>query len=99
MKDLSPSSFVDHANRIKDNEQLAILYQSTQSNGGNQTVYPTCDELCRLNLYCSMVNTVYFESKDCMGLPRFDLRNDPLSSLMETLMGPWVRPKISSESI
>ena len=93
MTDLSPSSFVDLANRIKDNEELALLYQNTQSNGGNQTVFPTCDEFCRLNLHCSMINTVYFESKDCMGLPRFDIRNDPISSLMELLSGPWVRPK------
>ena len=93
MKDLSPSSFVDLATRIKDDENLALLYQNTQSNGGNQTVYPACDEFCRLNLHCSMLNTVYFESKDCMGLPRFDIRNDPISSLMELLSGPWVTPK------
>jgi sphingomyelin phosphodiesterase len=93
MKDLSPSSFVDLANRIKDDENLAMLYQRTQSNGGNETVYPDCDATCRLNLYCSMMNTVYLESKDCMGLPRLDIRNDPVSTMMELLSGIWVRPK------
>jgi len=93
MKDLSPSSFVDLATRIRDDENLAMLYMKTQSNGGNETVYPDCDEACRLNLHCSMLNTVYLESKDCMGLPRIDLANDPISSGMEILSGPWVKPK------
>jgi hypothetical protein len=93
MKDLSPSSFVDLANRIKDDESLALLYQLTKSNGGMETYYPSCDAACRLNLHCSMLNTVYFESKDCMGLPRLDIRNDPVATLMEVLSGPWVKPK------
>lgn len=93
MTDLSPSSFVALAERIRDNEEVALLYLSTQSNGGTQTVYPDCDQACRLSLYCGMTNTVYFDSKDCMGLPRIDIRNDPVSSLMEVLSDPWVRPK------
>lgn len=40
-----------------------------------------------------MINTVYFESKDCMGLPRFDIRNDPIATLMELLSDPWITPK------
>jgi hypothetical protein len=40
-----------------------------------------------------MMNTVYLESKDCMGLPRLDIRNDPVSTMMELLSGIWVRPK------
>jgi len=90
MTDLSPSSFVALAERIRDNEETALLYQRTQSNGGLQTYYDNCDAACRLNLYCSMINTVYFESKDCMGLPRFDIRNDPAATLMELLSDPWV---------
>jgi sphingomyelin phosphodiesterase len=93
MTDLSPSSFVSLAERIRDNEDVALLYQRTQSNGGTQTYYDSCDEACRLNLYCSMINTVYFESKDCMGLPRFDIRNDPVATMMELLSDPWVVPK------
>lgn len=60
-----------------------------------ETYYPTCDAACRLNVACGMLNTVYFESKDCMGLPRMDIRNDPVSTLMEVLSGPWVKPKES----
>lgn len=93
MTDLSPSSFVALAERIRDNEDVALLYQRTQSNGGLQTYYDGCDVACRLNLYCSMINTVYFESKDCMALPRFDIRNDPIATLMELLSDPWVAPK------
>ena len=63
MTDLSPESFAKLSHDIKDNEQLAILYQKTMSSHGNQTDYDTCDEACRLNLYCSTMNTVYFESK------------------------------------
>ncbi len=92
MTDLSPSSFVSLAERIRDNEDVALLYQRTQSNGGTQTYYDNCDDACRLNLYCSMINTVYFESKDCMGLPRFDIRNDPIATMMELLSDPWVVP-------
>lgn len=70
-----------------------MLYQRTQANGGNQTIYPTCDEECRDNMYCSLVNTVYFEAKDCMALPRYDIINDPLNTLMEYLSDPWVEKK------
>lgn len=47
-------------------------------------------------MYCSMTNTVYFEAKDCMGLPRYDIRNDPISTLMEYLSDPWVKKKESA---
>lgn len=63
MTDLSPSSFVQLAERVRDDEATALLYQRTQSNGGNQTVYPDCDATCRQHMYCSLINTVYFESK------------------------------------
>jgi sphingomyelin phosphodiesterase len=35
MSDLSPSSFMALADRIRDNEAIALLYQDTQANGGN----------------------------------------------------------------
>lgn len=96
MTDLSPSSFVQLAERIRDDENTALLYQRTQANGGNQTIYPACDLDCRTNLYCSMVNTVYLESKDCMGLPRMDIRNDPIVTVFEYLSDPWVEEKPAS---
>ena len=43
-----------------------------------------------------MVNTVYFESKDCMGLPRHDITNDPIVTLMEYISDPWVEKKPSA---
>lgn len=63
MSDLSPSSFIKLAENVRDDESAALLYQRTQANGGNQTYYEGCDAECRTNLYCSMVNTVYFEAK------------------------------------
>ena len=93
MSDLSPTSFVQLAERIRNDENLAMLYWNTQSNGGMETYVPSCDDACRLNAYCSMINTVYFESKDCMNLPRMDFQNDPITTIMETLSDPWVTPK------
>lgn len=63
------------------------------SNGGPATVYSACNADCRKHLQCSMSNSVYFDMKDCMGLPRFDIQNDPITTTMEFLSDPWVEKK------
>lgn len=63
MTDLSPSSFIKLAERIREDEDVAMLYQRAQSSWGNSTHYDNCNEYCKTNLYCSMVNTVYFDTK------------------------------------
>ena len=93
MTDLSPSSFVNFADRMRDDENLAVLYSNTYSNGGSNSHIESCDDACRLEVYCSMTNTVYLESKDCQNLPRYNIKTDPVASLMEVLSDPWVSPK------
>jgi hypothetical protein len=38
------------------------------------------------------------EGKDCMGLPRYDIMNDPINTLMEYLSDPWVEKKPSASA-
>lgn len=69
MEDLSPDSISGFANRVKQDESLAMLYRW---NMGRQVPYdkPTsCDAGCRTDLFCEITTSEQFQNKDCNGLP------------------------------
>ncbi|CDW80649.1 saposin b domain-containing protein [Stylonychia lemnae] len=92
MKDLSPSSFRNLSQRILNDEQTAVLYTVTKSQGAPQTRTSVCDQACRQDAFCETTNNVYLEYKDCMGEPRYSLKQDPLDTALEYLADPWIRP-------
>jgi len=75
MKDLSPNSFFELAERISKDEQVALKFMRTKSNGGwkKNGKLKSCNEKCRDNLYCSLTNSVNVDAKKCLGLNHFDL--------------------------
>ena len=52
---------------------------------------PTCDEGCRASVYCDIVATETFEENECNGKPDFDFKHDPLNSIMNWLLNPWIK--------
>lgn len=92
MTDLSPSSFSKLSDRLLNDEQLAITYLNTQSNGGFETKVSSCDEVCRKQVYCETRNAVYFDIKDCLGEQRLDIVNDAMNTFLEFMGDPWYAP-------
>ena len=60
MEDLSPSSIQGLADRIKQDEQLSILYDWNKGRQVKNERKETCDESCRLSTYCSIASSEYF---------------------------------------
>lgn len=58
MKDLSPRSFDDLNDRIRDHEEVALKYHRTYRNGGPMSAIDKCDADCRKKMYCQQRNTV-----------------------------------------
>lgn len=52
MIDLSPSSYNDLANRVRNDSKLARQYQ--RRGGRNYDLSGDCDDSCRLEIYCEM---------------------------------------------
>jgi len=63
MPDLSPSSFNDLSNRLKVDEALAQKFTGTENQ--QDALATSCDETCRLGLYCQTRNSNHFDQKDC----------------------------------
>jgi len=88
MIDLSPTSFDKLSDQINNDETTAVEYLNMRVQYSDR-VTERCDDACRLKLSCAVRNSVYWEGKDCAGLPRIDYRNDPLMSFAERLADPW----------
>lgn len=90
LADLSPSSILNLAERIKVDEQLAVKYlKNLHALGPDSDNHNSCDEECRTNLYCDMVSGHYYGYKDCIGSTHIDFLNDP-GALFEVLADPWI---------
>lgn len=88
MPDLSPASFDALAARFLADEDLALKYLKTKSQQGPKG-YTTCDETCRLSVYCDVSTSTYQDSRKCQGFEALDFRNDPMNSLFMALEEPW----------
>ena len=89
MHDLSPSSFDKLADRILEDEQLAIKYQNMKSNGGPEGRIESCNEACRRSLYCSIRHAIYEDRKTCEGLDVNNFMQAPAYVILNKLYGPW----------
>lgn len=52
LPDLSPQSFDELSERFKDDEELALKYLNTKGQNSPKLVHSSCDESCRLSVYC-----------------------------------------------
>jgi hypothetical protein len=89
MKDLSPESFDWLSMQFLENEQMAVKYRQTMNMMSPYNVPNTCDEKCRLEVYCQTQHSVYWDQKACEGMVEKQLRTDPGNWLAETIMDPW----------
>ena len=76
VKNLSPSSLLELLEEAKENEDTAIKLLTTLHNSGPKTVGITCDQQCRLKLYCEWSNAVLHHARDCQNIPRFYIPYD-----------------------
>jgi hypothetical protein len=66
LKDLSPKSFEQMAkNILKGDADLAMKFQNGKANGGGEKSIESCNLNCRVDMYCSIVNSVYADSRVC----------------------------------
>jgi len=88
MTDLSPASFDALADRFLDDEDLSLVYLRTKSQNGKKKV-ESCDEDCRLEVYCQTRNGVYNDKLLCQNQDIHSWVHDPINTLMETTSDPW----------
>jgi hypothetical protein len=79
------------AERIKTDERLSLLYIWNKYRQSPPTQPSRCDDLCRLNLFCDMTSTEYFQRQVCMGRATYDWLGDPENALMNFLVNPWIK--------
>ena len=90
MNDLSPKSYLDLANRIKDNSTLAQTYRQRKKRYSDFTGF--CDQKCRTSIFCESTTQDNFSQAKCEGqYSPYDFANDFINSLLFTLEEPWVR--------
>lgn len=92
MPDLSPASFDALSTRFLDEEALALKYLKTKSQQGPKG-YTSCDEKCRLSVYCDVTTSTYQDSRVCQGFESIDFRNDPMNAIFMALEEPWYNYK------
>jgi len=94
MPDLSPESYMNLAERIRNDAALAQAYRSRRgrSFGGSGD----CDDRCRLDLYCQATTNDNYGEASCNGRQSpYDFKNDFFNALLQYIEEPWVR-KIDS---
>lgn len=85
LKDLSPAEMLRLTTEIRDSEETAIKYQNNRSRGGAPV--DTCNEACRLALYCDVSTTDVFETGNCANGGKPPLIRDPF----EYVADPWLK--------
>jgi hypothetical protein len=88
MKDLSPSSYLDFAARLAEDELLASEYKRRYN---RHLVPQDCNETCRQHLACSQLWFDPVQSKECKGEPLLNWTSDWLGSFRQVMAGPWLK--------
>lgn len=93
VEDLSPASIYSLGERVVNDEELGKRINLNYVAYGPDVLdawsddQSKCDEECRKKIGCRLQNGVYFEYKDCLGEPRYDLIHDTGITLFEYLLG------------
>ncbi len=88
LTDLSPQSIGQFAKKIKENELLARTYKYFQD---RHILSPAeCNEQCRLEVYCDITNTDYFNTQICKGYQENDFLHDPFPAVMNIIHNNWI---------
>ena len=90
-KDLRPDEMFKFAERVKADEKIALLYIWNKYRQTPATRPSRCDDLCRLQLFCDMTSTEYFQAQVCQGRPTYDWLGDPENAIMNFLVNPWIK--------
>ncbi|CDW73147.1 saposin b domain-containing protein [Stylonychia lemnae] len=85
MTDLSPASYEKLADTIKTNWPLAVKYSQTKSQKAPFKWITYCDAACRLQMYCEIRNSVYYEEQECQGFAI----GDQLFTKLDFFYNPW----------
>ena len=94
LKDLSPGSLDDLADRMKEDEELAVLYEAnTDKSYGKPS--GSCNEGCRNYLWCRVRTSLNWGLDDCLGEPHIDFKSNFEGAFLETFMSPWIEEQDS----
>ena len=91
LPDLSPKSFDDLSMRLGTERKLAYVFERAKSAfGPAPDLGNDCDDLCRLQLFCSTSFSVHSDVRACLG-QRVDgsFFDDPLFKLANMTSGTW----------
>lgn len=72
LKDLSPKSFNDYADKMKTDEAAAKVFRGHASRSYTEYDKP-CDEQCRIDTRCYAVSNDYDDAQHCMGHKSWNL--------------------------
>jgi len=65
MEDPSPRSFTKWAERVVEDEEMAVKFKNWQAKDGRDSTHTACDEGCRQGIYCSSVVSFKDDKDDC----------------------------------
>lgn len=86
MKDLSPDSFLELAERIKIDQVTAnkFSWNEIRRKGDEPT------EADKLALYCDLSSTETWEKDYCLGKNPSDFRHNPAEAFVDYIVGNWI---------
>ncbi|CDW88675.1 ser thr protein phosphatase family protein [Stylonychia lemnae] len=98
LKDLSPNSFVEFANKVKQDGLLARQYNQRARRDYNLSGF--CDDNCRQNAYCEMMTQSLEEMSQCQGKSfPYDMGGDIVNGILQYLQNPWVKVQDKKEKL
>ena len=96
MTDLSPSSYVDLANRFIEDSKLASDFGRRM---GRHLTSGNCDSNCMKSMQCDGLHFDPYLNAECKGNPVFDWTGSFMDSLRRALQEPWLKPIKTNNSM
>ncbi len=90
LKDLSPGSLDGLADRMKEDEAMALKYKANAKLEYKTSENGSCNEGCRTSLWCDVRHSLVWSTKDCRGEPHIDFKSDFEGAFLETMMSSWI---------
>lgn len=72
IEDISPKSIEEYASRIRDDEETALNYKRWTVKDGPGFTMTSCDESCRMSIYCDVLNSYGPDESSCKGEQSLD---------------------------